>query len=213
MRAHVAFLGAVVALSACQATREVSRVDSAPIVDLAQSPGPGDTVRVVHLRPHYATIGRLATDADIRPWNIDANASGAGLPPGRGTYARGAQVFAAQCATCHGPNGQGIPPNPQLVGREPHDFAFAKDPKLPKTIGNYWPYATTLYDYINRAMPFSAPGSLSPGDVYSVVAFLLVENGIVDTSLTIDAAALPRVHMPAHDRFVLDDRRGGPVFR
>lgn len=103
--------------------------------------------------------------------------------------------------------------NPRLIGAEPRDFSFARDPKLPKTIGNYWPYATTLYDYINRAMPFTAPGSLPPSDVYSVVAFLLAENGIVGRQDVIDAASLPRVHMPAHERFVPDDRAGGRVFR
>ena len=82
-----------------------------------------------------------------------------------------------------------------------------------KTVGNYWPYATTLYDYINRAMPFDAPGSLPPADLYSVVAFLLAENGIVERSAVIDARTLPAVRMPARDRFVPDDRRGGPAFR
>jgi len=145
---------------------------------------------------------------------IDANPSGAGLPPGRGTYARGAQVYAQQCASCHGPRGEGgIPPNPKLVGTEPRDFSFGNDPKLTKTIGNYWPYATTLYDYINRAMPFATPGSLAPAEVYAVVAYLLAENGIIAKSAVMDARSLPRVRMPARDRFIVDDRKGGPGFR
>jgi mono/diheme cytochrome c family protein len=161
----------------------------------------------------FRNIGRPAQPAEIRAWDIDANPSGAGLPAGRGNYARGAQVYAQQCASCHGAKGEGVAPNPKLVGREPRDFSFANDPKLGKTIGNYWPYATTVYDYINRAMPFATPGSLSPSDVYSVVAYLLAENGIIEKTAVMDARTLPRVRMPARDRFVPDDRQGGPVFR
>jgi cytochrome c len=166
--------------------------------------------------PHparFGTIGRAARDVEVRTWDIDANPAGAGLPKGSGAYERGATVYAQQCASCHGPKGEGIPPSPRLVGVEPRDFSFAGDAKLVKTIGNYWPYATTLYDYINRAMPFQTPGSMPPSDVYSVVAFLLVENGIIDRGTVIDARSLPRVRMPARDRFVADDRKGGVGFR
>ena len=162
---------------------------------------------------HYAGIGRAATAAELKAWDIDFNPSGAGLPPGSGTYAKGVAVYAKQCAGCHGPKGEGMPGNPKLVGRDPKDFTFATDMKATKTVGNYWPYATTLYDYINRAMPFAAPGSLPPDDVYSVVAFILVENGIADSTMVIDAKSLPQVKMPARDRFVLDNRSGGPTFR
>ena len=161
----------------------------------------------------YAAIGRPATADEIKAWDIDANPAGVGLPPGSGTYARGAEVFAKQCAQCHGPKGEGIAPIPKLVGAEPVDFGFGDDPKLTKTIGNYWPYATTLYDYINRAMPFATPGSLQPPDVYSVVAYLLAENGIIKQGDVMDARTLPKVKMPARDRFVIDDRKGGPGFR
>jgi S-disulfanyl-L-cysteine oxidoreductase SoxD len=161
----------------------------------------------------FRTIGRDARAAEIRAVDIDVNPSGAGLPAGRGTYTRGVQVYAQQCASCHGAKGEGLAPNPRLVGSEPRDFSFGNDPKLTKTIGNYWPYATTLYDYINRAMPFATPGSLPPSDVYSVVAFLLAENAIIDRSAVLDARSLPKVKMPARDRFVIDDRKGGPGFR
>jgi cytochrome c len=104
--------------------------------------------------------------------------------------------------------------NPRLVGRDPADFSFARaGPAVPRTIGNYWPYATTLFDYINRAMPFDAPGSLAAGDVYSVVAFLLARNGIIDSTRVVDARSLPAVVMPARDHFVRDDRAGGATFR
>ena len=161
----------------------------------------------------YTGIGRAATDADIKPWDIDFNPSGANLPAGSGTYQQGALVYAKQCAGCHGPKGEGMPPNPRLVGAEPRDFSFATDMKATKTIGNYWPYATTLYDYINRAMPFATPGLLPPNDVYSVVTFLLVENGIIDSTRVLDAKSLPQVQMPARGRFVPDNRKGGATFR
>lgn len=146
--------------------------------------------------------------------DIDANPAGVGLPPGRGTYERGATVYAGQCASCHGARGEGQGPYPRLVGAEPKNgFPFGRDPKIPHTIGNYWPYATTLYDYIHRAMPLTAPGSLAPADVYSLVAYLLAENEVVPRSAVIDATSLPTVQMPARRHFVPDDRSGGPGFR
>ena len=155
----------------------------------------------------------LATPADIAKLDIDIGSDGRGLPAGRGTVAEGGAIYAARCAVCHGKTGREGPQD-VLVGREPRDgFPFGRDPALQKTIGNYWPYATTLYDYINRAMPFQTPGSMPPGDVYSVVAFLLVENGIIDRGAVMDARSLPRVRMPARDRFVADDRHGGAGFR
>jgi cytochrome c len=158
-------------------------------------------------------IGRPASAEEIARVNIDVNPAGVGLPPGRGTYERGVSVYAQQCASCHGEKGEGIAPNPRLVGAQPGDFSFGRDRALVKTIGNYWPYATTLYDYINRAMPFAAPGSLPPDDVYAVVAFLLAENGVIDKTVTLDARTLPSVRMPARDRFVPDNRLGTSAFR
>ncbi len=96
-------------------------------------------------------IGRAATPADIAAWDIDVGPDGAGLPPGRGTSADGAPIYAARCAGCHGKTGK-EGPNDVLVGRVPGDaFNFARDPRAPKTIGSYWPYATTVFDYIRRA--------------------------------------------------------------
>jgi mono/diheme cytochrome c family protein len=153
----------------------------------------------------FPGIGRAATSAEIAAWNIDANPAGVGLPPGRGTAAAGARVYAAQCASCHGARGEGMPPNPRLVGADPKDFSFGKDPKQVKTIGNYWPYSTTLYDYINRSMPLASPGVLKPDEVYSVVAWLLAENGVIARDAVMDAKTLPAVKMPARDRFVRYD--------
>lgn len=166
-------------------------------------------------------VGRPATPAEIAAWDIDVNPTGAGLPAGRGTAAEGERIFAAKCASCHGPAGEGLPaapeglpPAPPVVGREPREgFPFSQSPSYLKTVGNYWPYATTLYDYINRAMPLTAPGSLDASEIYALVAWILNKNDIIPATTVIDAASLPRVTMPARDRFVPDDRRAGPEFR
>jgi mono/diheme cytochrome c family protein len=204
-------------LAACE--MRDSQPKGQPGNDAAQSGKPVELALPADVRPtprhaeRFGAIGRVAQDAEVRAWDIDVNPTGAGLPKGSGTYQRGVTVYAQQCASCHGAKGEGIAPSPKLVAAEPRDFSFAADPNLAKTIGNYWPYATTLYDYINRAMPFQAPGSLPPSDVYSVVAFLLTENGIVDKNTVIDARSLPRVRMPGRDHFVVDDRKGGAGFR
>jgi cytochrome c len=157
---------------------------------------------------------RPATAAEVAAWDIDVNPDGKGLPAGRGTYAEGAAIFAQKCASCHGARGEGMGPYPRLVGREPRaGFPFGQDLRYVKTIGNYWPYATTVYDYVHRAMPLTAPGSLKPNEVYSLTAFLLAENEIIPRDAVIDAKTLPRVRMPARDHFVVDDRAGGAAFR
>jgi cytochrome c len=123
-------------------------------------------------------------------------------------------VFGAKCASCHGVRGEGMPPNPRLVGREPREgFPFGRDGKYVKTIGNYWPYATTLFDYVRRAMPLTAPGSLTNDEVYAVTAWLLAQNEVIRGDAVLDAAALRDVKMPARDRFVPDDRKGGAEVR
>lgn len=185
---------------------------------------PGDAVarpadvRETPAHPARFGVGRPATPAEVAAWNIDANPAGTGLPPGRGTHAEGAPLYAQKCAMCHGQRGEGMGAGPmaypKLIGREPREgFPFGQDFKLVRTVGNYWPYATTVYDYINRAMPLNAPGSLTPNEVYSLTAYLLAENEIIAQDAVIDAKALPAVRMPARDRFVPDDRTGGPTFR
>ena len=154
-------------------------------------------------------IGRPATPAEIAALDIDVGPDGAGLPPGRGTAADGAPVYAARCAGCHGKTGK-EGPNDVLVGRLPGDaFPFARDARAPKTIGSYWPYATTVFDYIRRAMPPDAPGSLKDDEVYGLVAYLLSLNELIPADAVVDAASLPKVKMPAHDHFV-PDTRGTP---
>jgi len=156
--------------------------------------------------PPTLGIGRPATPSEISALDIDVGPDGAGLPLGRGTSADGAPIYAARCAGCHGKTGK-EGPNDVLVGRLPGDaFPFARDPRAPKTIGSYWPYATTVFDYIRRAMPPDAPGSLKDDEVYALVAYLLVQNELVPADAVIDAASLPKVKMPAHDHFVPDKR-------
>src|SRR5690242_2763828 len=106
--------------------------------------------------PAQLALGHAPTAQQLATIDIDANPAGAGLPPGEGSYADGAAIFAQKCASCHGTNGEGLGPYPKLIGAEPKQgFPFGRDPKLVKTIGNYWPYATTVYDYVHRAMPFN----------------------------------------------------------
>jgi cytochrome c len=163
--------------------------------------------------PERFGFGRAASAADVAAWDIDVRPDGQGLPSGSGTVADGEQVYAAKCAPCHGATGTEGPYD-RLVGPVPRDsFPFARDPSLVLTIGNYWPYATTLYDYINRAMPLAAPGSLRANEVYALVAYLLWRNEIVGRDEVMDARTLPAVVMPARDRFVEDTRRGGLEIR
>ncbi len=175
-------------------------------------------MRAAVASPARFNIGTAADSAEIAAWNIDANAAGEGLPAGSGTYAAGVRIYAQKCAVCHGPNGEGSGTGaaafPRLISSEPTPgFPFGRDPKIAKTIGNYWPYATTVYDYIYRTMPLTAPGSLTPPEVYSIVAYLLAENGVVPKTTVIDATSLPKTRMPAREKFVADDRKGGAVFR
>lgn len=148
-------------------------------------------------------LGRPIDRAALAAWDIDVAPDGSGLPPGAGTVARGGHVFADKCAMCHGAGGEGGVGDPLVGGVG--SLASAK-PK--KTVGSYWPYATTLFDYIRRAMPYNAPQSLSTDDVYAVTAYVLHLNGIVPADARLDARTLPRVRMPNRDGFVPDPRPG-----
>lgn len=156
-------------------------------------------------------LGTPASDLTMAAMNHDVGAEGVELPRGRGTVSEGASLYAVQCAQCHGAKGEGIAPNPALIGRDPaaEGFKFATDGKLVHTIGNYWPYATTLFDYIKRAMPLAAPGSLSDDQVYALTAYLLAENDVIADTATLNASSLSHVRMPYRDRFVPDNRKPG----
>lgn len=144
-------------------------------------------------------FGAAANSDQIAAWNIEVGPDGAGAPPGSGTVSDGAATFSAKCASCHGANGEGQGTFPALV--KPFD-PNAKWPQFPRTIGNYWPYATTVFDYVNRAMPFTSPNSLTANEIYGVTAWLLNKNGIVPDNATMNADTLPKVEMPARKFFI-----------
>ena len=163
--------------------------------------------------PSSFALGRDASPAEIAELDIDFGPDGAGAPPGSGSVAEGKEVYDAKCAVCHGPTGQ-EGPNDRLVGREPRDgFPFGETRGIRKTVGNYWPYATTVFDYVNRAMPLTSPGSLTTDEVYAVAAYILFLNEIIPENAVMNAETLPAVVMPAWDRFVPDNRVGGPEVR
>jgi cytochrome c len=157
--------------------------------------------------PERFAFGRPADSARIKAWDVDVRPDGRGLPAGRGTVAQGATVYAQRCASCHGAKGEGGAGD-QLVSTAP----WGEWP-VDAAVGNYWPYATTLYDYIVRAMPMDRPGSLTANETYAVIAWILNQNEVVPADAVMDATTLPKVQMPARDRFVPDDRTGGPVIR
>ena len=151
-------------------------------------------------------FGKPATPAEIEAIDIDVRPDGTGLPAGRGTVAEGSAIYTSKCASCHGKTGK-EGPNDVLVGREPRTgFPFAQDPKLPHTIGNYWPYATTVFDYVRRAMPPTAPGSLTNDEVFALTAFLLHANELIEADAVMDGTTLPKVQMPARKYFTPDRR-------
>jgi mono/diheme cytochrome c family protein len=146
-------------------------------------------------------IGRAATPAEIAGWNIDIDRYGNNLPSGTGSVVHGREVFDQQCAACHGEKGEGGVGD-QLVGGQ-GTLATAKPVK---TVGSYWPYAPTLFDYIRRAMPQNAPQSLSNEDVYAVSAYILYLNGLLPAEATLDAKRLSAIVMPNRNMFVGDSR-------
>jgi S-disulfanyl-L-cysteine oxidoreductase SoxD len=146
-------------------------------------------------------IGRPATPAEIAGWNIDIGRDGGNLPPGSGSVGHGRDVYAQQCASCHGEKGEG-----GLGDRLAGGQGTIGTAKPIRTVGSFWPYATTLFDYIRRAMPQNAPQSLSDDDVYAVSAYILNLNGLVAANATLDARSLAAVKMPNRERFVGDAR-------
>lgn len=153
--------------------------------------------------PGYYGYGKPATPQQIAGWDIDVRPDGTGLPAGSGSVNRGADLFAEQCAACHGTFGEGAGRYPALAGGK--DTLTEDRPQ--KTVGSFWPYATTLWDYINRAQPFAAPRSLSANDVYAVTAYILNLNDLVDDNFVADRNSLPKVKMPNRAAFIWRDPR------
>jgi len=145
-------------------------------------------------------LGKPISENQIRAWNIDIGPSGVGLPPGSGTAVAGEKLYQQQCASCHGDAGQGGPAN-RLVG----GGALNTD-KPVKTVGSYWPYSTTIFDYVKRAMPHQAPQSLTDDQVYAATAYILYLNQIVTKDAVLDAKTLPLVRMPNKDGFIPIER-------
>ncbi len=142
-------------------------------------------------------LGKPISLEDLAPWDISIMPDGTGLPPGGGTPAQGAAIFTEKCALCHGDKGQGGIAG-ALVGGPPRASLDGG-----KTIANFWPYATVLFDFTRRAMPFNAPGSLSNTEVYALSAFILAGNKLIGENETMDAASLPKVKMPNRDNFIV----------
>jgi S-disulfanyl-L-cysteine oxidoreductase SoxD len=143
-------------------------------------------------------LGQPATAAQIAGWDISVGPDGIGLPPGSGTPTRGAVVYEQKCQACHGAKGAGQP-NDRLVGG--HGTLASKTPV--RTIGSYWPYATTVFDYVRRSMPYIQPQSLTDDEVYAVTAYLLNLNGIIGDADEMNARTLAKVKMPNRDNFIM----------
>jgi len=178
-------------------------------------------VRAWAQTPERFGFGEPASREAIAPLDIDVRPDGTGLPAGQGSAREGEVVYAKHCAACHGAKGEGGPADP-LVNAEPkgippfgpaYEQWRAGRTDVPFTIGNFWPYATTVFDYVRRAMPPAAPGSLTPNETYAVVAWLLAQNGIIGDDAVMNAETLPKVVMPARKMFVPDDRKGGRTVR
>jgi len=142
-------------------------------------------------------LGKPIGQADIAEWDINILPDGSNLPPGSGVAAEGAGIFAEKCALCHGDHGQGGHAARLIGGPAKASLDGGK------TIANYWPYATTLFDFIRRSMPFTQPRSLTDHEVYSLVAYLLAENRLIGNNDEMNAATLPKVRMPNRDNFIL----------
>lgn len=151
----------------------------------------------------YYGYGEPATPEQIAGWNIDVRPDGKGLPPGSGSVSEGATIYQGRCASCHGTFGEGMGRFPVLSG----GMQSLTDDRPEKTIGSYWPYATTLWDYIHRAMPFYAPQSLTDDQVYAVVAYVLNLNNIVAADFVATQDNLAAVEMPNAEGFVRPDPR------
>ena len=143
-------------------------------------------------------LGKAASPEEIVSWDVSIGPDGKGLPPSSGTPQQGEQIYVAKCIGCHGEKGAGKP-NDRLVGGQE---LLAPGQAPVKTVGNFWPYATTVFDYVRRAMPLNDPKSLRDEEVYAVVAYILRLNGIIGENETMDARTLPAVRMPNRDGFV-----------
>ena len=166
--------------------------------------------------PTYKNRGRTPSAEEIRAWDISVGPEGKELPAGSGTAQEGAKIYAQRCARCHGPTGAEGPDLPGSASLWPYPVFIGKRPVPPlrggkgtlatlhpvRTLGSFWPFATTIWDYINRAMPPKEEGTLSADEVYALTAFLLFQNGIIQEGDVMDAKSLPKVSMPNRNGFI-----------
>lgn len=150
---------------------------------------------------HYG-VGQLATPAQIKGWDIDVRPDGAGLPEGSGSVLDGEVLYEAQCAECHGSFGEGEGRHPILAG----GMGSLTAARPTRSVGSYWPYVSTLWDYIHRAMPFTAPESLTDDEVYAVTAYVLYLNDLVEDDFELNRATYQDVILPNQNQFYPDDR-------
>jgi S-disulfanyl-L-cysteine oxidoreductase SoxD len=165
--------------------------------------------------PSYTGVGRAPTKEEIAAVDISAGPDGKGLPVGQGTAKEGAPIYAAKCAVCHGANAEGAKIGPRLTGGQA-EIDSLKTMQPVRTVGGYWPYATSVWDYINRAMPRGNAGTLSANEVYALTAFILSKSNIIKEGDVMDAKTLPKVQMPNRNGFVppryqdvVDERKRG----
>ena len=171
---------------------------------------PGDVERLIGgtprpLRPErtgYHGLGRAPSAGEIAAWDIDVRPDGAGLPPGSGSVEQGEILYEEKCAVCHGTFGEGADRWPPLAGGAGTLASAEPD----KTIGSYWQYPTTVWDYVRRAMPFFEPHSLSADQTYALTAYLFYLNDLVESDFVLSAANLPGIELPNRDGFFLDPR-------
>jgi len=148
--------------------------------------------------PNYKNVGRAPTPDEIRAWDTAVGPAGKELPPGNGTAKEGAEIFAEKCVVCHGTAGEGSQMAPRLVGGR----GTLTSPQPVLTIGSYWAFATTIFDFIYKAMPRGQEGSLKSGQAYALTAFLLYKNEIIKETDIIDAKTLPAIKMPNREGFI-----------
>jgi cytochrome c len=153
-------------------------------------------------------FGKDATPQQIAAWDIDVRPDGVGLPAGSGTVTQGKAIYVAKCAACHG-SAEKVMPGVKL----PAPVLVSDSTAKVKAIGNYWPYASTVFDYIRRSMPYNLPGSLTNNEVYGVTAYLLNANKVIKPDAVLNDQTLPKIVMPAQKLFITDDRKGGPEIR
>ncbi|MBA2127460.1 cytochrome C [Hyphomicrobium methylovorum] len=200
-------LFAVTALAAFGVVSGVNAADTKKVAATSKKDASSTTEQVTKVSTHQ--LGRLATEDEIAAWDIDIRPDGVGLPKGKGTAAQGEQIYGDHCAVCHGDFGEATGRWPPLAGGA--GTLTAERPL--KTIGSYWPYLSTVYDYVRRAMPFGNARSLSNDDVYALTAFLLQLNDVIqDENFELSDKNFTSIHLPNEKNFIDDDRLSEPNY-